>query len=270
MEGVPSMAGSRILEGYRPPYTATSVRNLQDAGARVLGKTNQDEFAMGSSNENSGFGPGAEPVGPRARARRLERRQRRRRGGRHGAVGDRHRHGRLDPPAGLAVRDRRHEAHLRRGQPLRDDRLRLVARPVRPAHARRDGRRDPASATSRGRDPCDSTSLGIPGEIPLPSAERLDGLRFGVWGMEEPGLEPGVADSVRATLARIEELGGEREGDRAAERAPRHRRLLRDRARRGERQPRPLRRRALRPAQAATATSPPCTSRPATTASARR
>ena len=60
----------------------------------------------------------------------------------------------------------------------------------------------------QGKDPCDSTSLGIPGEIPLPSAERLDGLRFGVWGMEEPGLEPGVADSVRATLARIEELGG--------------------------------------------------------------
>jgi aspartyl-tRNA(Asn)/glutamyl-tRNA(Gln) amidotransferase subunit A len=60
----------------------------------------------------------------------------------------------------------------------------------------------------QGRDPCDSTSLGIPGEMPLPSAERLDGLRFGVWGMDEPGLEPGVADTVRATLAKIEELGG--------------------------------------------------------------
>ena len=101
----------------------------------------------------------------------------------------------------------------------------------------------------QGRDPCDSTSLGIPGEIPLPSAERLDGLRFGVWGMEEPGLEPGVAEQVHATLARIEELGGERRGDRAAERAARHRRLLRDRARRGERQPRALRRRPLRPAR---------------------
>ena len=60
----------------------------------------------------------------------------------------------------------------------------------------------------QGRDPCDSTSLGIPGEIPLPSAERLDGLRFGVWGLGEEGLEPGVADSVRGTLGRIEELGG--------------------------------------------------------------
>ena len=60
----------------------------------------------------------------------------------------------------------------------------------------------------QGIDLCDSTSLGIPGEIPLPSAERLDGLRFGVWGLEEEGLEPGVADVVRATLAKIEELGG--------------------------------------------------------------
>src|SRR2546421_516820 len=56
-EGVPSQAGSRILEGYRPPYTATVVEQLQSAGAPLLGKTNQDEFAMGSSNENSGFGP---------------------------------------------------------------------------------------------------------------------------------------------------------------------------------------------------------------------
>jgi aspartyl-tRNA(Asn)/glutamyl-tRNA(Gln) amidotransferase subunit A len=56
VEGVPSRAASRILEGFRPPYTATSVQNLIEAGAPVLGKTNQDEFAMGSSNENSGYG----------------------------------------------------------------------------------------------------------------------------------------------------------------------------------------------------------------------
>ena len=60
-EGVPSQAGSRILEGYRPPYTATVVGKLADAGAPLLGKTNQDEFAMGSSNENSGFGPVLNP-----------------------------------------------------------------------------------------------------------------------------------------------------------------------------------------------------------------
>src|SRR5204863_2552432 len=61
VEGVPSQAGSRILEGYRPPYTATAVERLNAAGAPTLGKTNMDEFAMGSSNENSGFGPVRNP-----------------------------------------------------------------------------------------------------------------------------------------------------------------------------------------------------------------
>ena len=68
-EGIPTTAGSRILEGYRPPYTATAVRRLREAGARLLGKANMDEFAMGSSNENSGYGPGAQPVGLRPGAR---------------------------------------------------------------------------------------------------------------------------------------------------------------------------------------------------------
>ena len=60
-EGIPSQAGSKILEGYRPPYTATSVERLMRAGAPVLAKTNQDEFAMGSSTENSAYGPTLNP-----------------------------------------------------------------------------------------------------------------------------------------------------------------------------------------------------------------
>ena len=60
-EGLPATAGSKILAGYHPPYTATAVRRLADAGAVLLGKLNCDEFAMGSSNENSAYGPVRNP-----------------------------------------------------------------------------------------------------------------------------------------------------------------------------------------------------------------
>ena len=56
IEGLQATAGSKILEGYRAPYTATAVQKLETAGAVVLGKLNCDEFAMGSSNENSAYG----------------------------------------------------------------------------------------------------------------------------------------------------------------------------------------------------------------------
>src|SRR4051812_3996362 len=58
---VPTTAGSRVLEGYRPPYTASVVRRCEDAGLVELGKTNMDEFAMGSSTENSAYGPTRNP-----------------------------------------------------------------------------------------------------------------------------------------------------------------------------------------------------------------
>jgi aspartyl-tRNA(Asn)/glutamyl-tRNA(Gln) amidotransferase subunit A len=57
IEGLPATAGSKILKGYIAPYTATAVQKLEGAGAVVLGKLNCDEFAMGSSNENSAYGP---------------------------------------------------------------------------------------------------------------------------------------------------------------------------------------------------------------------
>jgi aspartyl-tRNA(Asn)/glutamyl-tRNA(Gln) amidotransferase subunit A len=207
VRGVPSMAGSRILEGYRPPYTATSVENLENAGIRVLGKTNQDEFAMGSSNENSGYGPVQNPW-DRTRVP----------GGSSGgsaasvaagtapwAIGT-DTGGSIRQPAslcGVVGMKPTYGAVSRYGMiafASSLDQCGPLTRDVTDAAI--------LLGHLQGRDPCDSTSLGIEGGIPLPTAERLDGLRFGVWGMEEQGLEPGVAEAVNRTLARIEELGG--------------------------------------------------------------
>lgn len=61
-KGIVTTAGSKILEGYKPPYDSTAVSRMEAAGAIVLGKLNCDEFAMGSSNENSAYGPVRNPV----------------------------------------------------------------------------------------------------------------------------------------------------------------------------------------------------------------
>ncbi len=149
-EGVRTTAGSRILGPFVPPYESTVSANLLRDGAVFLGKANMDEFAMGSSNMTSAYGPVANPWKRRqdtdggAGAGRLVRRL----GGRGvGAAGDgrdRHRYRRLDPPAGVVLRHRRHEADLWPVLALGRGGVRVVARSSRPVRAHRGGLRDPA------------------------------------------------------------------------------------------------------------------------------
>jgi aspartyl-tRNA(Asn)/glutamyl-tRNA(Gln) amidotransferase subunit A len=208
-EGIPSQAGSRILEGYRPPYTATVVRNLLDAGAPLLGKTNQDEFAMGSSNENSGFGPVLNPW-DRTRVP----------GGSSGgsaaavaaglvpwAIGT-DTGGSIRQPAalcGIVGMKPTYGACSRYGMiafASSLDQAGPLTRDVTDAAL--------LLAQMVGRDPCDSTSLDFPAEILPPSAEDLNGIRLGVpeeLTGAEGGVEPGVRTSFDETLALAERLG---------------------------------------------------------------
>jgi hypothetical protein len=130
--GVRTSCASRMLDNFIAPYDATAVEKLRAAGCVMLGKTNMDEFAMGSSNESSYYGPVANPWDLEPRTGRLlgrlgGRGRRRPRAARH-----RHRHRRLDPPAGGVLCGSGHQAHLRAGLALRHDRLRFQPRPGRP------------------------------------------------------------------------------------------------------------------------------------------
>ncbi len=146
-------AGSRILAGYRAPYDAHIVERLHDVGAVILGKTNMDEFAMGSSTEHSAYGPTANPWA-------LDRVPGGSSGGSAAAVAAFHAPLAIGTDTGGSIRqpaalcgDRRDEADLWPGQPLRDRGVREFARPDRTVRAGRPRCGGPAARRGRSRRP---------------------------------------------------------------------------------------------------------------------
>jgi aspartyl-tRNA(Asn)/glutamyl-tRNA(Gln) amidotransferase subunit A len=205
--GVPSQAGSKILEGYRPPYTATAVERIMNAGAPVLAKTNQDEFAMGSSTENSGFGPTLNPW-DRGRVP----------GGSSGgsaaavaagivpwAIGT-DTGGSIRQPAalcGIVGLKPTYGAISRYG-------MIAFASSLDQAGPFTRDTTDAALllAAMAGPDPCDSTSLGLREPVSAPTATDLKGIRLGVpEELTGEGIERGVLIAFNATLDLARELG---------------------------------------------------------------
>jgi aspartyl-tRNA(Asn)/glutamyl-tRNA(Gln) amidotransferase subunit A len=203
-EGVPSQSGSRILEGYRPPYTASVVERI---GAPLLGKTNQDEFAMGSSNENSAYGPVLNPW-DRGRVPGGSS------GGSAAAVAAGLAPWALGTDTGGSIRQPAALSGIVGLKPTygavsRYGMIAFASSLDQAGPLTRDVT-DAALLFSRmvGRDRCDSTSLEFPEAVRLPTAERLDGVRLGVpEELSGEGIEPGVLDSFRRALAIAEELG---------------------------------------------------------------
>jgi aspartyl-tRNA(Asn)/glutamyl-tRNA(Gln) amidotransferase subunit A len=208
VEGVPSAAASRILEGHRPAYTATSVRKLAEAGAPMLGKTNMDEFAMGSSNENSGFGAVKNPWD-------RERVPGGSSGGSAAAVAAGLAPWAIGTDTGGSIRQPASLCGLTGLKPTygavsRYGMIAFASSLDQAGPLTRDVK-DAALLFSHmvGRDRCDSTSLDFPGELTEPTAERLDGIRFGLpSNLTGEGVEAGVMNVFELTLRRIEGLGG--------------------------------------------------------------
>jgi aspartyl-tRNA(Asn)/glutamyl-tRNA(Gln) amidotransferase subunit A len=208
-EGVPTTAASRILEGYRPPYTATAVRRLLEAGAPILGKTNMDEFAMGSSNENSAYGPVLNPW-DRSRVPGGSS------GGSAAAVAGGLAPWALGTDTGGSIRQPAAFCGIVGLKPTYG----AISRYGMIAFASSLDQCGPLTrdvsdaalllAILQDRDRLDSTSVGIAGGIRLPDREDLSGLRFGVPAeLAGDAVDAGVREVFERTLATIERLGGE-------------------------------------------------------------
>ena len=208
--GIETTAGSRILEGYVPVFDSTVAERCRAAGLSVLGKTNTDEFAMGSSTENSAYGPTRNPWD-------LERVPGGSGGGTAAAVSAGLAPWGLGSDTGGSIKQ---PSALCGNVGLRPtygsvsrygivafasslDQIGPVARNVR----------DCALLYSliAGRDPRDSTTVELPEPVRLPEAGDLKGMRIGVPRElnEAEGIEPGVAAAVAGAIELARELGAE-------------------------------------------------------------
>jgi aspartyl-tRNA(Asn)/glutamyl-tRNA(Gln) amidotransferase subunit A len=209
-KGVETTAGSKILSGYKPVYDATVAARCKQAGLPLLGKTNTDEFAMGSSTENSAFGPTHNPWD-------LTRVPGGSGGGSAAAVSAGLAPWALGSDTGGSIKQ---PAALTGTVGLRPT-YGTVSRYGVVAFASSLDQVGPVTKTVRdnallyriiaGRDPADSTTVELPAPVEVPEREDLKGLRVGVPRElnEAEGIEPGVTEQVQRAIELCRELGAE-------------------------------------------------------------
>jgi len=210
VEGCPCTCGSRILEGYVPPFTATAVKRLQEASMIIIGKTNTDEFAMGSSTENSAYGVTHNPW-DKSRVPGGSS------GGSASAVAARVIPAALGTDTGGSVRQPASFCGVTGLKPTygRVSRYGLVA-----YGSSLDCcgvlARDAADAAAvfsvmQGRDPLDATTQDVPAiPVALNNGNDLRGVRIGIpkeYFIE--GIQPEVEEKVRAAIAVLTSLGAQ-------------------------------------------------------------
>jgi len=206
-EGVPSQAGSKILEGYRPPYSATAVRNLRAAGAPLIAKTNQDEFAMGSSTEHSAYGPTLNPW-DRSRVPGGSS------GGSASAVASGAAPWAIGTDTGGSIRQPAALCGIVGLKPTYG----AVSRYGMIAFASSLDQAGPFTRDVRdaallfgamaSKDPCDSTCIGLPEPVRMPTATSLQGVRLGVpEELAGEGIDSGVLAAFQQSLELARDLG---------------------------------------------------------------